>query len=75
MKIVVALASYLLGSVPTGYLLVRLSGKRDVRKFGSGSTGATNVLRVKGWKAALPVAVFDFLKGFLPVFLANRWFA
>ena len=75
MKIVVALASYLLGSVPTGYLLVRLSGKRDVRKFGSGSTGATNVLRVKGWKVALPVAAFDFLKGFLPVLLSMRWFA
>jgi glycerol-3-phosphate acyltransferase PlsY len=60
--------------VPTGYLLVRLSGKRDVRDFGSGSTGATNVLRVKGWKTALPVAVFDVLKGFLPVYLAARWF-
>mgnify|MGYP000609637910 CR=1 FL=1 len=74
MKIVVALASYLLGSIPTGYLLVRLSGKRDVRTFGSGSTGATNVLRVKGWKVAFPVAVFDVLKGFLPAFLALRWF-
>jgi len=74
MKIVVAVVSYLLGSVPTGYLLVRLSGKRDVRKFGSGSTGATNVLRVRGWKIALPVALFDVLKGFLPVALASRWF-
>lgn len=74
MRIVLAVISYLLGSVPTGYLLVRLSGKRDVRNFGSGSTGATNVLRVKGWKTALPVAVFDVLKGFLPVYLAARWF-
>jgi glycerol-3-phosphate acyltransferase PlsY len=74
MKIVVAVVSYLLGSIPTGYLLVRLSGKRDVRTFGSGSTGATNVLRVKGWKIALPVALFDVLKGFLPVYLASRWF-
>jgi glycerol-3-phosphate acyltransferase PlsY len=74
MRIVLAVASYLLGSVPTGYLFVRLSGKRDVRDFGSGSTGATNVLRVKGWRTALPVAVFDLLKGFLPVFLAARWF-
>lgn len=74
MKIVVAAVSYLLGSIPTGYLLVRLSGKRDVRKFGSGSIGATNVLRVKGWKIALPVALFDVLKGFLPVYLASRWF-
>jgi len=74
MKILVALASYLLGSVPTGYLLSRWSGTGDVRKFGSGSTGATNVLRVKGWKVALPVVAFDILKGFLPVFLAMRWF-
>jgi glycerol-3-phosphate acyltransferase PlsY len=75
MKIIVAVASYLVGSIPTGYLLVRIFGKEDVRAFGSGSTGATNVLRVKGWKAALPVAVFDILKGFLPVALAAKWFA
>jgi glycerol-3-phosphate acyltransferase PlsY len=74
MKVLVALASYLLGSVPTGYLLSRWSGTKDVRDFGSGSTGATNVLRVKGWKVALPVVVFDILKGFLPAFLALRWF-
>ena len=75
MRILFAVASYLLGSVPTGYLLARWTGTRDVREFGSGSTGATNVLRVKGWKIALPVVVFDVLKGFLPVFLASRWFA
>ncbi len=74
MKILLAVASYLLGSVPTGYLLVRLFFKGDVRDMGSGNTGATNVLRVKGWKTALPVALFDVLKGFLPVFLASRWF-
>jgi glycerol-3-phosphate acyltransferase PlsY len=74
MKILLAVLSYLLGSVPTGYLLVRASAKRDVREMGSGSTGATNVLRVRGWKTALPVALFDVLKGFLPVFLALRWF-
>ncbi|MGZ5452819.1 MAG: glycerol-3-phosphate 1-O-acyltransferase PlsY [Candidatus Aminicenantales bacterium] len=74
MKILVAVASYLAGSIPTGYLMARWSGTRDVRQFGSGSTGATNVLRVKGWKVALPVVVFDLLKGFLPVFLASKWF-
>jgi glycerol-3-phosphate acyltransferase PlsY len=73
MKILLALLSYLLGSVPTGYLLVRRTGHKDVRDLGSGSTGATNVLRVKGWKTALPVALFDVLKGFLPAFLALRW--
>jgi glycerol-3-phosphate acyltransferase PlsY len=74
MKILFAIGSYLLGSVPTGYLLVRLFFKSDVRDYGSRSTGATNVLRVGGWKTALPVALFDVLKGFLPVFLALRWF-
>ncbi len=73
MRIAFVVGSYLLGSVPTGYLLVRLAGRKDVRDLGSGSTGATNVLRVKGWKAALPVALFDVLKGFLPAFLALRW--
>lgn len=70
MRILFAAASYLLGSIPTGYLVVRLSGRKDVRDLGSGSTGATNVLRVQGLKAAVPVAFFDVLKGFLPAFLA-----
>jgi acyl phosphate:glycerol-3-phosphate acyltransferase len=74
MKLLLAAASYLAGSIPTGYLLARWSGTRDVRQFGSGSTGATNVLRVKGWKVAIPVVVVDLLKGFLPVFLATKWF-
>jgi acyl phosphate:glycerol-3-phosphate acyltransferase len=74
MKILFVVGSYLLGSVPTGYLLVRLFFKSDVRDLGSGNTGATNVLRVKGWKTALPVALFDVLKGFLPVFLAMKAF-
>jgi len=74
MKALIVLAAYLLGSVPTGYLMVRWTGRKDVRDFGSRSTGATNVLRVGGWKTALPVAVFDVLKGFLPVFLAVRIF-
>lgn len=73
MRIALVVGSYLLGSVPTGYLFVRLAGRKDVRDLGSGSTGATNVLRVKGWKAALPVALIDVLKGFLPAFLALRW--
>jgi len=74
MKIIVAVVAYLVGSIPTGYLFVRLAGRKDVRRFGSGSTGATNVLRVGGWKTALPVAVVDVLKGYLPVALAARWF-
>ncbi len=73
MRIVIALASYLIGSIPTGYLLVRLTGHKDVRQFGSRSMGATNVLRVKGPKTALIVAAIDVLKGFLPAFLALKY--
>jgi len=74
MKVLFALASYFLGSIPTGYLLVRAADRRDIRDFGSGATGATNVLRVKGLKFALPVMVVDVLKGFLPAFLGLRFF-
>jgi glycerol-3-phosphate acyltransferase PlsY len=72
MRIIAAVVSYLVGSVPTGYLLVRWTGRQDVRQFGSRSTGATNVLRVRGLKTALLVAAIDVLKGFLPAFLALR---
>ena len=72
MKVVIAVASYLLGSIPTGYLIVRSAGRRDIRDFGSGSTGATNVLRVKGWRSAILVAAVDILKGSLPALVASR---
>jgi glycerol-3-phosphate acyltransferase PlsY len=70
MKILFLIGSYLLGAFPTGFLLVRLKSRRDIREVGSGSTGATNVLRYGGWKLAIPVMVVDALKGFLPAFLA-----
>ena len=74
MKILFAVCSYLLGAVPFGYLFFRASEKRDIRKFGSQSTGATNVLRLKGWGYALPVAFLDVLKGFVPPFVALKIF-
>lgn len=70
MKILYAIFSYLMGSIPTGYILFFISERKDIRNYGSYATGATNVLRVKGWKYALPVFVLDFLKGLIPVFLA-----
>ena len=74
MKALFAMASYVLGSIPTGYLMVRAADRRDIRDVGSRSTGATNVLRLKGWRFAVPVAVIDILKGFLPAFLSLRLF-
>ncbi len=74
MKALFAVLSYLLGAVPTGYLVFKLTERKDIRKFGSRNTGATNVMRLKGWKLAVPVVAADVLKGFLPAFLAFRLF-
>jgi glycerol-3-phosphate acyltransferase PlsY len=72
MKIALAVLCYLIGSLPTGYLVYRTGGRGDIRDFGSGATGATNVLRLKGWRAALPVALIDIAKGFVPSFVILR---
>lgn len=69
-----AIFAYFIGSIPTGFLIYRMSEKKDIRGQGSQSTGATNILRLKGWKFALPVAAFDILKGFIPTFLALKYF-
>lgn len=58
--------SYLLGSIPAGYLAGRLAGI-DIRKSGSGNIGATNVTRVLGKRYGYPVFLIDFLKGFAAV--------
>ena len=62
----VALISYLIGSVPAGYLAGRVAGI-DIRKAGSGNIGATNVLRVLGKRYGYSVFLFDFAKGMAAV--------
>lgn len=74
MKALFAILAYFVGAIPTGYLLFKLSEKKDIREFGSRNMGATNVMRLKGWTYAVPVAVLDVLKGFLPAFLAMKLF-
>jgi glycerol-3-phosphate acyltransferase PlsY len=59
---IVIVGCYLLGSVPFGYLVGRIAGI-DIRKFGSGNIGATNVVRVLGKRYGYSVFVLDFLKG------------
>lgn len=61
------LIAYLLGSFPTGFLAGYWLQKIDIREYGSGSTGATNVLRVLGAKVAVAVLVIDLLKGAIAV--------
>jgi glycerol-3-phosphate acyltransferase PlsY len=61
--IVIAVAAYLLGSIPTGYLVARAKGI-DIRAVGSGNIGAANVFRILGKPAGILVLVVDGLKGF-----------
>ena len=65
--------AYLLGAMPTGYLAGRLLRGIDIRQHGSGSTGATNVLRTLGKGPALAVLLVDVLKGVAAIVFA-RWF-
>jgi glycerol-3-phosphate acyltransferase PlsY len=64
-------AGYLLGSMPWGYWLVRLVKHDDIRRYGSGNVGGTNVWRVYGWRLGLPVVVLDTAKGFAPALVAT----
>ena len=61
-----ALLACLVGSIPTSYMVSRWGYRVDLRERGSGNLGATNVFRVLGWKAALPVVLVDVGKGFVP---------
>ena len=66
-----ALLAYIIGSIPTGYLIVKAKTGEDIRTVGSGSTGATNVKRVLGKKWFFIVMILDAIKGALPVVLAS----
>lgn len=66
----VAIGAYLIGSIPTGYIIVKAFKNEDIRKIGSGSTGATNVKRVMGKKWFFITLLLDAFKGALPVIIA-----
>jgi glycerol-3-phosphate acyltransferase PlsY len=67
--IAIAVAAYLLGSIPTGYLLVRIFRRQDIRSVGSGNIGATNVLRFGGVSLGIVTFILDVLKGSAAVWL------
>lgn len=69
------LTAYLLGSIPTGYMIGRYTQGIDIREHGSGSTGATNVLRTLGKPAASIVLAVDLLKGSLALAVVNLFYA
>lgn len=67
------IASYILGGIPTGYIIGRLKGI-DIRKHGSGNPGTANVYRTLGKGPGILTFSIDFLKGFLPTLIAARFF-
>lgn len=66
--------SYLIGSIPFSYITAKLIGNIDIRNYGSGNTGATNVFRTLGPKAGFTAFFLDFLKGFIPALLVKNYF-
>lgn len=77
-SVLVIIAAYFIGSIPFGYLLVRMSGAGDVRETGSGGTGATNVSRRAGKAAGLLTLILDAAKGTIVIviatWLSEGWF-
>ena len=72
MEIIIALiAAYILGSVPTSYIMGKLIKGIDIRDFGSGNVGATNALRILGTKVGVFTLIIDIGKGFLAVNIAR----
>lgn len=69
-NILALLGAYLLGSIPTAVWVGKRFYNIDVREYGSGNAGATNVFRVLGKKAGIPVLLIDVIKGFLAVNIA-----
>ena len=71
MNLLLLFLGYLFGSFPSGYLAGRIAKGIDIRSIGSGSTGATNVLRHIGKRAAITVFLIDVSKGILSILLAK----
>jgi len=70
--ILTALGAYLLGSIPTGFLVAKAKGV-DITKVGSGNIGATNAMRVLGKPAGIFVLLADAAKGYAAVWLTTLW--
>lgn len=70
---ILSIVCYLIGSFPTGVVITKQKYGLDVREMGSGNIGATNVTRVFGWYAGIVTLLVDFAKGFVPLWLLNRY--
>lgn len=66
-----SICGFLSGSLPFSYWIGKIAAHEDIRNYGDGNPGAINALKAGGWKAGLLAIVMDFLKGAIPVGLAN----
>lgn len=73
--IFVIIIAYLLGSIPSSVWIGKIFFDVDVRKAGSGNMGATNTMRILGLKVAIPVLIFDMMKGFIAVKSVSLFFS
>jgi len=71
----IAIISYLLGSIPFGFLLTKIFLKKDIRKIGSGNIGATNVLRTGNKVIGYSTLILDILKAVIPILVVKIYFA
>ena len=72
--IIVAVYSYLLGSIPFGLLLTKIFLKKDIRTVGSGNIGTTNVLRTGNKFLAVATLILDMFKGYISVYITMLYF-
>ena len=72
--ILVLFYSYLLGSIPFGLIITKVFLRKDIRKFGSGNIGTTNVLRTGKKSLAIATLIFDILKGYISVVITLKYF-
>jgi len=72
--VLVAVFSYLCGSIPFGLILTKIFSKQDIREIGSGNIGATNVLRTGNKYLAFATLFLDIFKGYISVLITNQFF-
>ena len=72
---IIILISYLLGSIPFGFLLTKIFLNKDIRKIGSGNIGATNALRTSNKKLGYATLILDILKAIIPVIFVKTYYS
>lgn len=73
MQFLILVLCYFLGNISASYMIGKMTANIDIRQYGSGNAGATNVMRTLGYKAAIITLLIDCLKGVVAVYIARRY--